>query len=161
NYSAQSHTGEFLTNEILDVVDRLGSDRFAAVVTDAASNCRGFTNMKIKGGGLKTWIKTRWGSLYFTTDSMLRARPVFDWMLSEHENAITNQEIKAIYMLKTNNATLADCFIYLIKLAAAIKSLSETNTFKASIVYIFNKRYQEFLHPLYVLAYYIHPQYRG
>ncbi|CAG8833726.1 16262_t:CDS:2, partial [Gigaspora margarita] len=35
NYSAQSHTSEFLISEILDV-DRLGSDRFAAVVTDAA-----------------------------------------------------------------------------------------------------------------------------
>ncbi|CAG8790888.1 3068_t:CDS:2 [Gigaspora margarita] len=40
NYSAQSHTGEFLANEILDIVDKLDSDKFVAVVTDAATNCR-------------------------------------------------------------------------------------------------------------------------
>jgi hypothetical protein len=142
NYSTRSHTGEFLANEISNIIEKLGSDKFAAVVTDAASNCnvarrkiqetyphiwnvrcaahainliaadlvglenikklindcgkinrffktshashslltKGFVNMKIKGGGLKTWVKTRWGSLYLTTDSMLRARPVFDWV---------------------------------------------------------------------------------
>jgi len=142
NYSSYSHTGEFLANEISNIIEKLGSDKFAAVVTDAASNCnlarqktqemyphiwnircaahavnliaadlvkldelkkliancgkinhffnsshsshslliKGFTDMKIKGGGLKTWVKTRWGSLYFTTDSMLRAWPVFDWV---------------------------------------------------------------------------------
>ncbi|CAG8836396.1 16741_t:CDS:2, partial [Gigaspora margarita] len=87
---------------------------------------KGFTDMKIKGGGLKTWIKTRWRSLYFTTNSIL---------------SITNQEIanlmankdffimcqlvrsvwqpikEVIYALETNEAILADCFAYLIKLA--------------------------------------------
>ncbi len=29
--------------------------------------------MKIKGGGLQTWVKTRWGSLFMTTDALLRA----------------------------------------------------------------------------------------
>ena len=41
---------------------------------------KGFVNMKIKGGGLKTWVKTCWESLYLTTDLMLRARSVFDWV---------------------------------------------------------------------------------
>jgi len=36
--------------------------------------------MKIKGGGLQTWVKTRWGSLFMTTDALLRARLVFDWV---------------------------------------------------------------------------------
>ncbi len=34
---------------------------------------QGFTNIKIKGGGLQTWIKTYWRSLYMTTDALLRA----------------------------------------------------------------------------------------
>ncbi|CAG8758209.1 9433_t:CDS:10, partial [Gigaspora margarita] len=157
-----------LANEISNIIEKLGSDKFAAVVTDAASN-----------------LKTRWGSLYFTTDSMLRARPVFDWLLSEHLETITDQEIanllanedffitcrlvrsiwqpikEVIYVLETNTAILADCFAYLIKLAVAIKYLPEINTFKASAVHVFNRQYEEFLHPLYILAYYIHPQYRG
>jgi len=37
--------------------------------------------MQIKSEGLQTWIKTRWGSLYMITDSILRARPVFDWVI--------------------------------------------------------------------------------
>ncbi|CAG8610527.1 29447_t:CDS:2 [Gigaspora margarita] len=180
-------------NEISNIIEKLGSDKFSAIVTDAASNShavnliaadlvkldelkkliancgkinyffnsshsshslliKGFTDMKIK-------VKTRWGSLYFTTDSMLRARPVFDWLLSEHLETITNQEIanllanedfyitcrlvrsiwqpikEVIYALETNTATLADCFAYLIKLAVAIKCLPEINTFKASAVH--------------------------
>jgi len=142
NYSNWSNTSKFLASEISDVIEKLGLDKFAAIITDAASNCnvarqktqetyphiwnvrcaahainliaadliklenikklisncgkinhffktshsshslliKGLTDMKIKGGELKTWVKTRWGSLYLTTDSMLRARPVFDWV---------------------------------------------------------------------------------
>src|SRR5690349_5848930 len=72
------------------------------------------------------------------------------------------QSIKeVIYALEANEAILADCFVYLIKLAIAIKCLPEINTFKTSTIYIFNRRYEEFLHPLYILVYYIYPQYRG
>ncbi|CAG8686539.1 1570_t:CDS:2, partial [Ambispora leptoticha] len=28
-------------------------------------------------------------------------------------------------------------------------------------IHVFNQHYEEFLHPLYILAYYIHPEYRG
>lgn len=142
DYSDQSHMGEFLANKISDIIEQLGSEKFAAVVTDAASNCnvaqrktqemyphiwnvwctvhainliaadlvqfesikklindcrkinhffktshsshslltKGFVDMKIKGSGLKTWVKTHWGSLYLTTDSILHTRPVFDWV---------------------------------------------------------------------------------
>ena len=41
---------------------------------------QGFRDMKINMEGLQTWCKTRWGSLFITTDSILRARPVFDWV---------------------------------------------------------------------------------
>ena len=142
NYSMESHIGEFLATEISEIVEKIGLDKFAAVVTDNASNCRvarkkieekynhildlrciahainliatdlvkldnikdfiskcgkitrffnnshkasailsrGLSNMKINIEGLQTWCKTRWGSLYPTTDSILRARPVFDWV---------------------------------------------------------------------------------
>jgi hypothetical protein len=40
----------------------------------------GLRNMKISGGGLQTYVKTRWGSLFNSVDSILRARPVFDWV---------------------------------------------------------------------------------
>ena len=40
----------------------------------------GLRNMKISGGGLRTYVKTRWGSLFDAVDSVIRARPVFDWV---------------------------------------------------------------------------------
>ncbi|CAG8754105.1 5296_t:CDS:2, partial [Funneliformis mosseae] len=54
---------------------------------------QGLTNMKIKSEGLETWCQTRWGSLYMTTNSILLARPVFDWILSEHPNTISNMDV--------------------------------------------------------------------
>ena len=41
---------------------------------------QGLTNMKIQSEGLQAWIKTRWSSLFMTTDSLLRVRLVFDWV---------------------------------------------------------------------------------
>ena len=138
----KSHTGEFLASEISEIIEKVGLDRFATIVTDNTSNCwvarkkvqeqynhildirciahainliaadlaklgdirnlisdcgkitkffnnshqasailsQGLSNMKINIEGLQTWCKTRWGSLYVTTDSILRARPVFDWV---------------------------------------------------------------------------------
>jgi len=39
NYSANLHIEEFLANEISTIVEKVGSDKFAAVITDAASAC--------------------------------------------------------------------------------------------------------------------------
>lgn len=49
--------------------------------------------MKIRSEGLELWCRTRWGSLYDTTNSVLLAQPVFDWILLEHPCAITNTEV--------------------------------------------------------------------
>ena len=40
DYSAESHTGSMLTNEISDIIEQVGSEKFAAIITDAASACR-------------------------------------------------------------------------------------------------------------------------
>jgi hypothetical protein len=68
---------------------------------------------------------------------------------------------ECINLLEANEATLSDCFIYLIKLAYAIHRLPSTNIFKSFTINLFNRRFEEFLHPLYILAYYLHPHYRG
>ena len=41
---------------------------------------QGLNNMKINIEGLQTWCKTRWSSLYVTTDSNLHTHPVFGWV---------------------------------------------------------------------------------
>ncbi|RHZ81505.1 hypothetical protein Glove_120g3 [Diversispora epigaea] len=247
NFSKESHTGEMLANEIAIIIEKIGSEKFAAVVTDAATNCRvarekiqfsyphiwnirciahafnliasdlvkldaikefitkcnklcrffhdsnksnaylkqGLAEIKIKSERLKTWIKTRWESLYSTTNSILKAQPVFDWILSEHSEIITNLEIirilkdeeffstcrfirhiwepikESINRVESKSVDLADCFIFLIKLAVAIHQISNLNLFKREAIIIFNKRYEEFLHPIYTLTYFLHPHYRG
>ncbi|CAJ0760890.1 580_t:CDS:2, partial [Entrophospora sp. SA101] len=234
-------------NEISDIVEQIGSDKFAAIVTDAAPACRvarekteemyphiwdircaahsinliasglvkiddikefitkcgkitkffhnsyqacfklrqGLQQMKIRSEGLQAWVKTRWGSLYMTTDSILCALPVFDWIIAENRYVISNDEVlfllqnedfltkchhicsvwspikECINILESNTATLADCFIYMIKLAVVIFKLLDSNQFKTSAIHIFNNRYIEFQHPAYLLCYYIHPLYRG
>ncbi|CAG8662830.1 6321_t:CDS:2 [Cetraspora pellucida] len=62
--------GEFLANKISNIVERLGSDKFATVVIDAASNCN-LAHQKIQT----------------ITDDLLEI------LLSEHSKAITNQEV--------------------------------------------------------------------
>ena len=36
--------------------------------------------MKIKSGEIKSYTKTRWGSFCMTVDSIIRSKPVFDWV---------------------------------------------------------------------------------
>ncbi len=40
NYSIDSHTGKFLALKITDIIERIGINKFAAIVTDNASNCQ-------------------------------------------------------------------------------------------------------------------------
>ncbi|CAG8835206.1 6983_t:CDS:2, partial [Cetraspora pellucida] len=115
---------------------------------------QGLTNMKIKSEGLETWCPTRWGSLYNTTNSILVERPVFDWMLLKHPGSFTDIEIFnllhddsffitcrqvrsiwkpikiCINALESGSASLADCFIYMIKLAIAIYHIPDSISFK-------------------------------
>ncbi|CAG8807933.1 43140_t:CDS:2, partial [Gigaspora margarita] len=65
--------------------------------------------------------KNSLGSLYFTIDSMLCTRPIFDW----HKESITKQEI-------ANLIANEDFFTMYRLLAIAIICLPEINTFKIS-----------------------------
>ena len=40
NYSLESHTGDFLASEISSIIETIGTEKFAAVVTDSAANVR-------------------------------------------------------------------------------------------------------------------------
>ncbi|CAB5392688.1 unnamed protein product [Rhizophagus irregularis] len=70
---------------------------------------------------------------------------------------------KALKCLEFKSTTLADCFIEIIKLYAAIKDLPETRqvSFRKECIEIFNKRWKQFDIELYMLAFILHPKYRG
>ena len=107
--------------------------------------------------------------------------------MNENPNLITNRTVKqilklpfffsdlkilvkilspirtAIMNLEAQSTTLADCFIQFVGLAAAIKKIPNLriNEFKNYCKQVFNKRWNDFNTDIYLLAYFLHPGYRG
>ena len=75
---------------------------------------------------------------------------------------VLNPAKNAVKALESNITTLADCFIELLKMAQAISAISFQNlNFKQKCIAIFNKRWNEFDINIYMLAFFLHPKYRG
>ncbi|CAB4479826.1 unnamed protein product [Rhizophagus irregularis] len=136
----------------------------------------------INGSGLKKWADTRWHTMYDCVDSIarykvplenlkrerpeilstavltvLRSRAFFD---DVRALAFTLRPIKqSIAELESQSCTLADCFLGLAKLGAAIKILpnNDYRTFRQQCISIFNHRYAEFADPIYLLCFFLHP----
>ncbi|CAG8764683.1 12360_t:CDS:2, partial [Gigaspora rosea] len=143
--------------------------------------------LKIVGGGLKKFVDTRWTSAYECTLSVSRLKCAFIKIMNENPDLITNRNVKqilrrlyffldlkvlvkilspirtAIVNLEARSTTLAGCFLQFIQLAAAIKKVSNLHAkeFKAYCIQIFNKRWKNFNADNYMLAYFLHPGYRG
>lgn len=70
-----------------------------------------------------------------------------------------------ISILESKTTTLANCFIQLCRLAYIINnisiSISICEDFRNYCIDQFNERWNEFEHPVFVLAYFLHPLYRG
>ncbi|GBC16237.2 ribonuclease H-like domain-containing protein [Rhizophagus irregularis DAOM 181602=DAOM 197198] len=140
----------------------------------------------VKGGNLKTYVKTRWTTAWDCTNSILRLENQLKNLLNECPE-ILNNEIKsllrsrsffndvdavntllgpvksAVKALEFKSTTLADCFVELIKLSQRINFLppiSDQN-FKSTCIELFNKRWKQFDFDLYILSYMLHPYYRG
>ncbi|PKK63353.1 hypothetical protein RhiirC2_855058 [Rhizophagus irregularis] len=112
-YSSDSHTSEFLTEEISSIIEKLGSVKFAAIVIDNASNCR--VARHIYGIYVVQRMQSIRLHLIWLNLNLLKCLLV-NVILSEHANSITNNEpIKeCINLLEANEATLSDCFVHLI-----------------------------------------------
>lgn len=69
----------------------------------------------------------------------------------------------AITLLESASTNLADCFIQLILLANAIKKLPSQGMagFHQHCIKSFNKYWDKFDPNIYILAYFLHPNYRG
>jgi hypothetical protein len=81
-----------------------------------------------------------------------------------HALAFTLRPIKqSIAEFESQSCTLADCFLGLVKLGAAIKKLlnNDYRTFRQQCISIFNHHYAEFADPIYLLCFFLHPSYTG
>ena len=80
----------------------------------------------------------------------------------EELEAILKPVKEAIKCLEYKATSLADCFLHLVKLALSIKYLSDsTSSFRKQCIVIFNKRWNQSDINLYMVAYLLHPLYRG
>jgi hypothetical protein len=84
------------------------------------------------------------------------------WFDVEQLKMVLNPAKNAVKSLESNQTTLADCFVELLKMAQEISAISFHNlNFKQKCVAIFNKRWKEFDVNIYMLAFFLHPKYRG
>ena len=70
----------------------------------------------------------------------------------------------AILNLKRTKCNLANCFVQLIKLVVSINRITNErrmNGFKNHCIKVINERWKSFNIKPYLLAYYLHPLYRG
>lgn len=142
----------------------------------------------VVGGGLKTYLDTRWTTVHEMLDSISRLEICLKEVINENPNVITNEAIKtiinrkrgffndvtdlanimkpikeAILNLESSNATLADCYFHLAYLGRSINKIPDDDhvIFRQYAIKIFNERFKAYDFDEYLLAYYIHPGYKG
>ena len=69
----------------------------------------------------------------------------------------------AIKLTEGDNTTLADVFVQMIRLSYKLKNMNNNNMIllKQHAINVFNQRWNEFEIGPYILAYFLHPAYRG
>ncbi|HEY9399093.1 MAG TPA: DUF domain-containing protein [Nitrososphaeraceae archaeon] len=141
---------------------------------------------KIAGGGIKSYSKTRWTTAAESIDSVINLEPVLEELVIEHHHLLTNDKIKPIIQaqnffadlrilsfildplkktilnLESRSATLGDCFLGLIRLAAVLKKLptSFNPSFRSHCVKIINERLEEFNDDRYITCFFLNPRFR-
>src|SRR6266542_1053054 len=141
--------------------------------------------------GLKIYLDKKWITIYEMLDSISQLEICLKEIINENLNVITNEAIKtiinrkrgffndvinlanimkpikkikkAILNLKSSKVTLADCYFYLAYLSQSINKISEDNhvIFRQYAIKIFNECFKAYDFDEYLLAYYIHPGYKG
>ena len=93
--------------------------------------------------------------------SVLRSHAFFD---NFHALAFALYLLKkSIATLESQTSTLADCYLGLARLGAAIKKLPKNDhrEFRQNCVAIFNRRFIEFDDDAYLLCFFLHPGING
>jgi hypothetical protein len=141
---------------------------------------------KISGGGIKSYSKTRWTTAAESIDSVINLEPVLEELVTDHHHLLTNDKIKPIIQarnffadlrilsfildplkkmilnLESRSATLGDCFLGLVRLAAVLKKLptSFNPSFRSHCVKIINERLEEFNDDRYITCFFLNPRFR-
>ncbi|CAG8808919.1 15659_t:CDS:2 [Gigaspora margarita] len=167
DYSGDRQTGNFIANKISDIIEKIGSHRFAIVVTDNGSNVRiarqsihhDYSHILsihciahvlnllavdlVKNTSIKEILKQ---ANMPAIDKILEEQPeiftnqeVFEIVNDENDNFYTScrrialifEPIKrVITLLESRTASLADCFLGIIQLAATFRRIPTSNNFR-------------------------------
>ncbi|CAG8796030.1 35314_t:CDS:2, partial [Racocetra persica] len=147
------------------------------------------TRLMINKGGLKSSVCSRWSSAYDCVQSVLNTEICIKQILEDDSTALTpelrdltrnrqfwaNAEVLAKILLPAKNAvkiveskstTTANVFLFLVQMASTINILKQNNSlehveFIKQCIQFYNKRWKEFDIKTYLLAYFLHPKYRG
>ncbi|CAJ0758482.1 5323_t:CDS:2 [Entrophospora sp. SA101] len=109
----------------------------------------------IRGGGLQPFVKTRWTSIYESTNSILRMQFALNEIVRNHSNEITSKSVKKILRRR-------DVFVQIIRLSYKLKNMNNNDMtgLQQHAINAFNKRWDEFEIGPYILAYFLDPAYR-
>ena len=88
------------------------------------------------------------------------------WANAESLAKVLAPAKSAVKMVEARTTSMADVFLALIRMATAIKSLPCQDTqerveFRKQSIQFYNKRWKEFDVETYILAYFLHPKFRG
>ncbi|CAB4496285.1 unnamed protein product [Rhizophagus irregularis] len=118
-------------------------------------------DLKIEGGGLKSWVETQWTTMFESADSIWRLKLALEkvphYFANKNSNIITSKSV-----LKSINAR--DCFIALIRLANAIEQIPVERGlvgFRNHAIDSINRHWESFDNMPFILTYFLHPGYRG
>ncbi|CAB4480722.1 unnamed protein product [Rhizophagus irregularis] len=117
-------------------------------------------DLKIEGGGLKSWVETQWTTMFESADSIWRLKLA----LEKIPHYLLDPLKKTVLSVEASNTNYADCFIALIRLANAIKQIPVERDlvgFRNYAIDSINRRWESFDNMPFILTYFLHPGYQG
>ena len=141
----------------------------------------------VVGGGLKIYCKTRWTTASESVNSVINLQQILEEIVTSNRHLFSNDNIvriinsrnffsdirilafvleplrKAVLALEARAATLADCFLSLVRLAAMLNKLPRSFNpgFRNHCVKVINEHFNEFDDDKYITCFFLDPRFRG
>ncbi|RGB23423.1 hypothetical protein C1646_774522 [Rhizophagus diaphanus] len=166
--SDESYIAEFLAQQIQLILEEIGIQKFADIITDAGSNVRSAQNLI--SGRFSHLLNIRY--IVINENSNIIMSEAVKIIINQKREFFNNvydlsNVIKpirnAILSFESSKSTLADCYFFLTCLSQSINKVSENENvnFHQHAIKSFNKHFKMYDFDEYLLSYYIHLNYRG
>jgi len=165
-----------------DAVSIISQFTGSHLLQNALKTARDLFNITI---GLRNPVKTRWSSVYDCVHSLLLNEGALKKVISDL-SAEVNPQVKsivqnygfwsalvkietitypfkqAITIIEADTATLAEVYYLMIMLASRVYRMKDPDVdFRLHCIQVFNHRWEDMYDPIFHLAYFLHPRFRG